>query len=408
MIGGIQQTSAVVWLQTDSVSQIEAAAWPLAGGPPVKATARTAAQTGFAVALKLEPLRPGAEYYYQVWQDGQRLLPEFPRTTFSTAPAFADTAAFTFQIGSCALYAPEYRGLRKSRRKQRIFRAMGAREADFMLWLGDNIYTRPGDRRNETTLRARYRRNRGQPEKARFLATRGHFAIWDDHDFGPNDGSGAYPGKALSRKVFREQWPNPRPEPDTLETLTTTFAWGDCAFFLLDDRYLNDRRPESAALAGKAQTDWLLRGLTASQARFKFVAVGLQVFTTVKIGETWQRDAPRELFALVDSIRARQIPGVVFLSGDRHFSELTVYPDETGEHYPLYNLTASALSSPPFWPLLWTINRYRVKGCAFGGNNFAELTVSGPADNRRLKIRVFDRDGALQWAKTISYRELSY
>lgn len=408
MVGGVARTSAVVWLQTDSVSQVEVAAWPLAGGPPVRAAANTSAETGFAVQLKLEPLRPGAEYYYQVWQDGQRLLPEFPRTTFRTAPAYSDTSSFTFQVGSCALYAPEYRGLRKSRRKQRIFQTMGAREADFMLWLGDNIYTRPGDRRNEKTLRARYRRNRGQPEKARFLATRGHFAIWDDHDFGPNDGSGAYRGKALSRKVFREQWPNPRPDPDTLETLTTTFKWGDCAFFLLDDRYHNDKRPGSAALAGEAQIDWLLRALSESQARFKFVAVGLQVFTRVGVGETWQRDAPDELFALVDSIRKRRISGVIFLSGDRHFSELTAFPDASGAHDPLYNLTASALSSPPFWPLLFLPNDYRVKGCRFGGNNFAELTVAGPAENRRLEIKVFNRDGKLQWAKTILFEEVRY
>ena len=59
------------------------------------------------------------------------------------------------------------------------------------------------------------------------LASASNYAIWDDHDFGPNDSDGSYTGKELTLEAFRMFWGNPGYGVPGVEGITTTFVWGD-------------------------------------------------------------------------------------------------------------------------------------------------------------------------------------
>ncbi|MDI9338720.1 MAG: hypothetical protein QM539_09890, partial [Alphaproteobacteria bacterium] len=82
-------------------------------------------------------------------------------------------------------------------------------EANFMLWLGDNWYAREADYFSAWGLftRAEYDRNKKimQPLFKRMP----QYAIWDDHDYGFNDGDKSYFLKKESRDVFKTFWANP-------------------------------------------------------------------------------------------------------------------------------------------------------------------------------------------------------
>ena len=58
---------------------------------------------------------------------------------------------------------------------------------------------------------------------------------------------------------------------------------------------------------------------------------------------------------MLQLLKASKAKGVIFISGDRHSSELMkLEPDETGLSYPLYDLTSSGFNSAvmftPGWP----------------------------------------------------------
>ena len=68
-----------------------------------------------------------------------------------------------------------------------IFKAMAAEKASFMLWLGDNWYTRDADYHSNWGLWYRASHDRSIPILQPLLKSMPQYAIWDDHDFGPND-----------------------------------------------------------------------------------------------------------------------------------------------------------------------------------------------------------------------------
>ncbi|NJO02630.1 MAG: alkaline phosphatase family protein, partial [Bacteroidia bacterium] len=68
---------------------------------------------------------------------------------------------------------------------------------DLWIWLGDNIY---GDTEDMDTLKAKYDAQKSRPEYQALLKTTPVVGIWDDHDYGVNDG-----GREYSRRVESQQ-----------------------------------------------------------------------------------------------------------------------------------------------------------------------------------------------------------
>src|SRR5690606_10494226 len=115
--------------------------------------------------------------------------------------------------------------------------------------------------------------------------------------------------------------------------------------FLLDDRYHRAPNtwpagPDKLAL-GAAQLEWLMSGLASSRAAFKLIVCGNQVLNEVSPYESLRGFADRD--ALLAWLARERIEGVVFLTGDRHHTELLRAPREG--LYPLYELTSSPLTS---------------------------------------------------------------
>ncbi|RMG32150.1 MAG: alkaline phosphatase family protein, partial [Methanobacteriota archaeon] len=114
---------------------------------------------------------------------------------------------------------------------------------------------------------------------------------------------------------------------------------------------------------------------------------------------------PAELEKLLDAITHENIRGVLFLTGDRHHTELTRL--ERYGTYPLYDLTISPLTAGPARGAEKEANYLRIpETLVTGKHNFAILSFSGPRKNRVMTITVFDKDGKELWSKAISEKEL--
>src|SRR5690606_13555168 len=106
---------------------------------------------------------------------------------------------------------------------------------------------------------------------------------------------------------------------------------------------------------------------------------------------------------LLDAIQKAKIRGVIFFTGDRHFTELTRL-DRAGT-YPLYDFTVSALTAGPSDPKD-EANTLRVPGTLYTKRNFGLVNVSGPKTDRRFKVTIFDTEGKEVWNKELKANEL--
>lgn len=306
---------------------------------------------------------------------------------------------FSFMTGSCAFPYP-YKAL-KGKGKDFIFKSMGYMVSDFMLWLGDNVYYLDGEWRSPEKMFMKNVKMRTNKHINEFIKSRPQYAVWDDHDYGPNDSDGSYAGKDSSLVIFQHFWANPSYGTDSVKGVFTNFSYEDVDFFLLDGRY---HRKPGVCMFGDGQLEWLKAKLKASTANFKIIASGNQMIAEVgsKIGECWKHYG-QEKQELLNFLSEEKIEGVIFISGDRHYTELSYYARE--DAYPLYEFTCSPLTSLAN-PTGKMSNSYRAKSSLYAKQNFGRVSFSGPQAARECRIEVFDYTGFLVWSHVIKLEDL--
>jgi len=287
-----------------------------------------------------------------------------------------------------------------------IFDAIVKRKPDAMLWLGDNVYLRDPDWGSRSGIMKRYSHTRAHNRTRELFATIPNYAIWDDHDYGPNDADRSYVLKDEALDVFKLFWPNPSFGVGGKPGITSSFELADVQVFMLDDRYhrsSNDRHDEPKTILGDHQVEWLIDALSSSRATFKIVAVGSQVLSDNKRREGFER-SPAERQRIIELITRNNIPGVIFMSGDVHFAELSKMEREGT--YPLYEITSSPLSAGINSSPMYRANTFSVSGTEYVGHNFGLLTVSGVRGKRILTLRIVDANGNDVWMREIQESEL--
>ena len=129
--------------------------------------------------------------------------------------------------------------------------------------------------------------------------------------------------------------------------ISSSFRRGPAAFFLLDDRSFKD--VAARVIWGAAQVAWLKRELRAAEdagVPLKVIANGTQVLPPA-LPESHETDAPAERADLLAWLEREHIGGVVFVSGDRHRSELWHFPDQpAGMEFTASPLHQGSLRDP--------------------------------------------------------------
>ncbi len=394
----------VIWLQTDAPAEVE-----LSYGLDIEKeveqtlTIQTIAEEYHCGKFFIKGLEPGRSYTYMVKVDGKEVALKYNK--FHTQKLWQhreEPPAFRIALGSCA-YTNEARYDRPGTpygRAYTIYQEIEGQKPDAMLWLGDNIYLREVDYDSDYGINARYTDFRNVPELQGLLQCTHHYAIWDDHDFGPNDADRSYVLKENTLAAFKRFWGNYNYGINGKPGITSSFVFNDVQFFLLDNRYnrtSNYRTTGEKHILGEEQVQWLIDALKYSKASFKFVAIGGQFLNPVAVYENHATYA-EERQRILDLIEKENIKGVVFLSGDRHRTELTKMELSNGT--VLHELTCSPLTSRAY-AMRDEEHEYRVKGTLVEEQNFGILEVSGPLQDRVLKMQVFDAQGKLKWQKEI-------
>lgn len=403
MLGYNEMREVLLWVQTTKAAKVQFAYWQ-ENQPENKLFTHevtTEASRAFTAKLIADQVLPGIRYAYQLRINGQPIALPYP-TFFTPQPNWKkeDRAPdFRIALGSCAntvdtLFQepdPEFE------KRYQIFSSIADESPDLMLWLGDNTYLRDPDWYTQTGIFHRYTHTRSIAEMQRLLASAHNYAIWDDHDFGPNDSDRSFIHKDKTLAAFELFWGNPTTGLPGIPGAISFFRYMDIDFFLLDNRYHrspNNRRSGEKTMLGNAQLEWLIDALSYSNAPYKMVAVGGQVLNTAPLFENYANHHFEERQYLLRRIEEEGITGVIFLTGDRHHSELSRYVNNRG--IAVYDLTISPLTSRSY-DAEEEPNQLRVPGTQVGIQNFGILEVKGPKEDRRIHIEVKDIQGTLLW-----------
>ena len=313
LVGHVTDTTAHLWAKASNQATLgfkigeteDLVDGRVVAGPVVQAG------DSFTGQVEVKGLKPSTRYYFVPLFDGEATLAR-PYPAFLTAPATSSPRILRVAFGSCV--GP--RGYAAAA----AFGEMAERgNFDLLLMLGDNHY---GDTTNRDLLRDHLFMHRKVSGFERVIRQTPTYAIWDDHDFGPNNSDGTAKGKEDSLSVFRQWWANPAyGEPDN-PGCYYRFSHSGIDFFMLDVRYYRtpNRSPDDGTktMLGQRQLAWLKKGLAESRAKFKIVGSGSE-WQTLTQPDCWSSFA-RERQEIFDHITHNNIEGVMLLSGDRHFT----------------------------------------------------------------------------------------
>ncbi|WNJ16874.1 alkaline phosphatase D family protein [Pontibacter sp. G13] len=397
MVGYSNMREVMLWVQTNGPANVQIAYNPV-GSEDVFMTApvRTNAEHAYTAHLLANSVRPGTDYEYRVLINGAEIDRPYA-TTFSTPPLWqyrTDPPAMKIALGSCTYINDEpydrpgnpYGG------GYEIFEELHKESADMMLWLGDNTYLREADWYSRTGIVHRYTHTRATAEMQALLASTANYAIWDDHDFGPNNSDKSFVNKDLALEAFQDFWANPSYGMREFAGTSSTFEWGDAQFFMLDNRYHRDPNRLTTAprsILGEAQLEWFKHALVSSNAKFKFVMIGCQVLNSVGKYENYEAIAPQEREEILDFIAKEGIRNVIFLTGDRHHSEMSKI---TRDGIDIYDFTVSPLTSGSH-NAEDEPNANRLEGSQYGERNYGIIELSGERKNRTVIFRLKDVKG---------------
>ncbi len=220
---------------------------------------------------------------------------------------------------------------------------------DAILMIGDNVYVDrgafTGGAVNPEFIWLRYRQTRSTLAVFRADPLVPVFAVWDDHDFGKNDGDRTFAYKNESAEVFYTYFPQRKPGPGFERGPGVSSWWTAFGVHvaLLDDRSF--RSPDHLDVPdqthfGPEQEKWLQDHLDASREPVLVVS-GDQFFGGYHKFESYEGNQPVSFKQRLEEWKKVKVP-LVFVSGDRHLTEILKVPKEA-LGYPTFELTSSAI-----------------------------------------------------------------
>ncbi|MEO1436390.1 MAG: alkaline phosphatase D family protein [Bacteroidota bacterium] len=407
MLGYNELREVMVWVQTTEAALVGMEYWDK-GNPDVRFKSnlvRTEKHKGFTAHLLADQVLPGRSYEYSILINTDYIERPYPLefTVQSDWLYHTPPPDFKIALGSCTYIsdAPFDRNGDPYGGDYQIFESIADQDPDLMFWLGDNTYYRPADESTLTGMLYRNSHTRKTPEMQRLLATAHNYAIWDDHDYGPNDSDRSFIYKERAQEVFEYFWANPSYGLNG-EGCTAQFKYNDVDVFMLDNRYFrtpNHEKEGEITILGKRQLEWFVEALINSKARYKLVMIGGQVVSNAPKWENYANQHAEEREYLLQRIEKENIKGVVFLTGDRHHTEMSMLTNGAGN--TVLDLTISPLTSGASKGNGEEGNEHRVDGTYIGARNFGVLEFTGPAKERKMTITVYDSDGTKLWQKAV-------
>ena len=292
----------------------------------------------------------------------------------------------TFALGSC-LHQDE---------PQPIWNAIQEENLDGFIFLGDNVYGDSPSYKLEKMARSYNKQKSNFPSWLNEIEI---LKIWDDHDYGKNDGGSEYQLREEAQDLFLEFWNIPandiRHSRDGIYfDLFKKFDDLNIHIIGLDTRYFRselkteliglkkhykENISKDATVLGQAQWKWL-EDLFQQDADLVILLTSIQLLATEHRFEKWS-NFPLERNKLLNMIQSSG-KQVVVISGDRHRGGIYKFEN-------LYELTASSMNKP--------VKGYETDSLLIGKTypqeNYGIISVNSKTAEITLKLK--DKKGVL-------------
>lgn len=211
---------------------------------------------------------------------------------------------------------------------QPIWQSIEKEDLNYFIFLGDNVY---GDSRYGSLRKMKSAYDKQKKVLPDFLNDISIFSIWDDHDFGINDGGADYRFKRRAQELYLDFWEITK-DDDRSNREGIYFSKNEIffdkkfKFIFLDTRffrsklkgkksnYIENIEPD-ATILGNVQWTWFENELK-SDFDFLFIFSSIQIIAKDHRFEKWS-NFPNErakLFELLEQFNDKTI----LFSGDRH------------------------------------------------------------------------------------------
>ena len=257
---------------------------------------------------------------------------------------FLDAKTIKIGLGSCL--DQDY--------PQPIWDSIEKEGLDYFIFLGDNVY---GDSPNGSLRKMEQAYQKQNLMLPTFLDDITIFSIWDDHDYGVNDGGNEYKYKKESEAMFLDFWDIDKKDvrysreglyfAKNIELHEKTFKliFLDTRYFRsklsftrgqnFKKKYIKNTDPESTIL-GTDQWKWLSLELN-DNFDFLIIFSSIQILPEDHDYENWG-NFPNDRNKLLHKLK-RHNKKTILISGDRHRSG--IYKKDN-----IYEITASSLNKP--------------------------------------------------------------
>ena len=240
-----------------------------------------------------------------------------------------------------------------------IFNAIKSENYDLFLMLGDNVY---GDTDSNDLIELRDAYEKQRENFDRLNLNFPFEAIWDDHDYGKNDGGEEYIYKEEAEQIFLDFWNIPqddirRNRPGLYFEKTQEIDGISIQMIFLDTRFFRDallptnekgapgkeryvpHTDTSLTMLGEDQWTWLQEQLD-KEVDHKIIVTSIQFLAMGHGWEAW-KTLPHERQRLIDLVD-QSSSEVLFISGDRHRGGLYQFSTQSGK--VISEMTSSSLN----------------------------------------------------------------
>jgi alkaline phosphatase D len=278
-------------------------------------------------------------------------------------------------------------------KEQLLWEPVISNRPDLFVWLGDNVY---GDTRDMSILGKKYQKQKKNPDYQNLLRVTPVIGIWDDHDYGMNDGNRSFASKIQSKELMLDFLNEPAiSDRRVREGAYTSYLYGPenqkVKIVILDTRYFKDEltvTKENRDMLGEEQWAWFENELNSEDYQLLLIVSSTQVIPENSSKEKWA-DYPSSRTRLFSIIDNKVTSPVLLLSGDMHFAELNKIELPTS-HASLYEFTSSGLThTKPAYSENPTREGYAVSELNFG---LIRLDWSVKPVSVSIEIRGADND----------------
>lgn len=316
-------------------------------------------------------------------------------------------------FGSCNNY--------KQDKNPQIFHRIAETDPDLWIWTGDVAYLSTNEK-NETKNQEEFNLSKNTEAYTALRSKVPIIGIWDDHDFGVNNGDKYYKFKERNRQLYLDYLDEPkdsirRSRPDGMYESYYLGEEKKIKIILLDNRYNRDHRfslSPTRDILGEAQWKWFEEELNDNEAEITLVISGTQVMVDDRLyPEHWYKYSQDKL---LQTIRRTKRSGIILISGDVHYSEIMTHPCPKRIGYNLYEITSSGLThymsgyNLPFGgELLNAISpeTFNTVKDRYMYKNFGMISVD-LEDSKGVRLEIKDEKGKTVLQKDIPLKELQF